>query len=184
MSKPVKEMLTQEYRRRYAGVEGACLVSVIGLDAVSTNRLRRELKAANIRLQVIKNSLARRAFTGTPLEPLGSALEGACAMVTGGESVIDVAKILVAAKKNYPKMELRVGMLDGDTELIAIERLASFRNRTELLRELAALIASPGRRLAGCLRGPGGRIAGCVQAMIDKAPGEGSAQAEAVEAGA
>ena len=184
MSKPVKEMLTQEYRRRYAGVDGACLVSVIGLDAISTNRLRGELKARNIRLQVIKNSLARRAFAGTPLEALGPALEGACAMVTGGDSVIDVAKILVAAKKNYPKMELRVGLLDGDPELIEVERLASFKNRTELLGELAMLIASPGRRLAGCLRGPGGRIAGCLQAMVEKAPGAGDAEPQAAEAGA
>ncbi len=184
MSKPVKEMLTQEYRRRYAGLDGACLVSVIGLDAISTNRLRGELKARNIRLQVIKNSLARRAFAGTPLEPLGSALEGPCAVVTGGESVIDVAKVLVAAKKNYPKMELRVGMLDGDAELIDIERLASLKSRTEMLGELVMLIASPGRRLAGCLRGPGGRIAGCVQAVAEKAPGAGEAEPQAAEAGA
>lgn len=168
MSKPVKDWITQEYRDRYQSVDSACVVSVIGLDAISTNRLRGELRSKNIRLQVIKNSLARRALGESTLAPLAKALEGPCALVTGGESVIDLAKTLVELKKSYPALELKLGMLDGDPELVEIERLAKMKSRVDLLGELAMLIASPGRRLAGCLAGPGGRIAGCLKAIADK----------------
>ena len=73
MSKPVKDMITNEYKARYGELSNACLVSVIRLDAISTNRLRGELQEKDLRLQVIKNSLARRAFADCPLAPLKSA---------------------------------------------------------------------------------------------------------------
>ena len=169
MSKPVKDIITIEYERLYSGVDSACVVNVIGLDAISTNKLRNELKAKKIRLHVVRNSLARRALEKEPLAPLASALDGPCALVTGGDSMIDVAKTLVGLKKTYPKIELKIGMVDGDPDLLEIERMAKLKTRVETLGEVAMLIASPGRRLAGCINAPGGKIAGCIKAIIEKA---------------
>jgi large subunit ribosomal protein L10 len=180
MSKPIKEMMTREYQRRYDQVNTACVVSVIGLDAISTNRLRGELRARNLRLQVVKNSLAQRAFSGTPLAPLCQAFEGPCALVTGEGSAIDIAKALVDLQKTNPKIELRVGILDGDPELISVEQLARMKGRLELLGELAAIIRAPGACLAGDLAGPASRIAGCLKAIAEKS-GEDQAE-EAVPA--
>jgi len=140
MSKPVKDLMTKEYQRRYGESNTACVVSVIGLDAISTNKLR-------------------------------------CALVTGAGSAIEIAKALVDLRKNYPKIELKVGILDGEPELISVEQLAKMKGRVELLGELAGAIRSPGARLAGCLAGPGGRIAGGLKALVDK--GEKSAESAA-----
>ena len=172
MSKPVKDLISRDYQNRYVGVDSACVVSVIGLDAISTNRLRGELRSKNIRLQVVKNRLARRAFVDSPLEPLGKTLEGPCAFVTGGESIIDVAKTLAGLRKTYPAIKLKQGMLDGDPELIDVAQLAKMKSRVELLGEVAMLIASPARSVAGCLAGPGGRITGCLKARADKEDGD------------
>ena len=70
MSKKVKDLVTQEYARRYESVDSACVVSVIGMDAISANRFRGELHAKNVKIQVIKNTLARRAFGESTLAPL------------------------------------------------------------------------------------------------------------------
>jgi large subunit ribosomal protein L10 len=174
MSKPVKDLITRDYQESYRDVDSACVISVVGLDAVSTNRLRGELLAKNVRLRVVKNSLARRAFADSPLAPLGDALEGPCSLVTADESAIDIAKLLVECKKKYPQIELKRGILDGDPELLDVEQLAKMKSRLELLGELAMLLTSPGRAIAGCLSGPGGRIAGCLKAMVEK---EGAAEA-------
>lgn len=165
MSKPVKDLMTQEYQQEYGELESACIVSVIGLDAISTNRLRGDLRSKNLRLKVIKNSLARRAFAGGPMALVGEALDGPCALVTGGESTIDAAKALVDLKKTYPKIELKMGMMAGYPEMIEVEKLAKMKNRVELLGELAAQLLSPAARLAGCLASPGGRIAGCLKTI-------------------
>ncbi len=169
MSKPVKDLITKEYKDRYGALDSACVVSVIGLDGIAANKLRGELASKKIRLQVLKNSLAKRAFAQTGLAALGEALDGPCALVTGGESIIDVAKVLVDVKRAYPQVELKVGILAGDPELLTIEKLARMKSRQELLSEVVMLIASPGRRLAACLQSPGGRIAGCLKALIEKA---------------
>ncbi len=168
MSKPVKDLVTNEYKALFGDVDGACVVSVIGLDAISTNKLRGELRAKNIQLKVVKNSLARRALSDGPLAPLSPALTGPCALVTGGASVIDVAKTLVDLKRTYPKIELRQGILGGEADLIDLERLASMKSRAELIGEIAMLITSPGRRIAGCVASPAGKIAGCIKAIADK----------------
>lgn len=168
MSKPVKDLVTNEYKELFGNADGACVVSVIGLDAISTNKLRGELRAKNLNLKVIKNSLARRAFGDGPLAALGTALTGPCALVTGGESVIDVAKALVDLKKTFPQIELKQGVFGGDTDLIDLERLASMKSRTELIGEVAMLVVSPGRNIAGCVAGPASLIAGCIKAIADK----------------
>jgi large subunit ribosomal protein L10 len=175
MSKPVKDAMTREYQQDFGGISSACVVSVIGLDAKATNKLRRELLAKNIHLQVVKNSLARRAFVDGPLGPLGKALDGPCALVTGGTSIIDVAKTLDALKKNYPQLELKLGMLEGDPDLVEVEKLAKMKGRMELLADVAACLASPGRKLAAAIASPGGKIAGCLKAMVEK--GEEGAEA-------
>jgi len=175
MSKPVKDLITQEYKKVYRDLDSACVVSVIGLDAISTNKLRGELRQKEIRLQVIKNSMARRALADTTLGPLSSALEGPCALVTGGSSVIDVAKLLVDFQKTYPQLELKIGMLDGDPELIDLKQLAKMKSREELIAEVAMLISSPARNIAGCLAAAGGRLAGCIKAIAEKQEGSEAA---------
>lgn len=178
MSKPVKDVITHEYQARYSELASACVVNVIGLDAVSTNRLRNELGAKKIRLQVVRNSLARRALADHPLAPLASAMKGPCALVTGGDSMIDVAKLLVSMKKTYPKLELKVGIIDGDPDIIDVEQMAKMKSRVEMLGEVAMMIASPGRRVAGCVASPGGKIAGCVKAIVEKAEKDAPAAEE------
>jgi large subunit ribosomal protein L10 len=99
--------------------------------------------------------------------------------VTGGGSVIDVAKTLVELKKTFPKIELRQGILGGESDLIDLERLASMKSRVELLGDVAMLIVSPGRKIAGCVASPAGKIAGCIKAIADKQEGGEAAEAAA-----
>jgi large subunit ribosomal protein L10 len=168
MSKLIKNAISEQYSSRYEGVDSACVVNLVGLDAISTNRLRGELEQKEIRLQVVKNSLARRALGEGPLGPLVGALEGPCALVVGGGSAIDLAKTLVDARKSYPKLELKLGIIEGDPGLVEVEQLAKMKGKQELLAEIALLLGSPAASLAGCAQGPAGRIAGCVKAIIEK----------------
>jgi large subunit ribosomal protein L10 len=168
MSKPLKQMMTDALRDRYVGVESACVVDLTGLDVVSTTRFRRTLREKSIRVSVVKNSLAARAFQGTPLEALGRSLEGPSALVSGGDSIIEVAKALVAAAKEYAVIRLKQAIVEGDPSLMTVEDVSRLKSRLELIGEVAMLIASPGRRVAGCIAGPQAKLAGCVKAIADR----------------
>lgn len=169
MSKAVKGMVTAELATRFEGLASACLVDLTGLDVQAQESIRRMVREKSGRLQVVKNSLARRAMAGGPLEPLGHAMDGPCAVVTTSESLIDVAKGLVEAAKEFTELTLKEAILDGDPGLLTVLQLSKMKSRAELFSEIAMLLASPGRALAGCLSSPQSKIAGCLKAIIEKA---------------
>jgi large subunit ribosomal protein L10 len=170
MSKTIKNMVTDELRGRYAGLRSACVIDVTGMNVQQQERLRTAVRARAARVEVVRNSLARRAFGDGPLAPLGSVLQGPCALVTSAQtSAIDIAKTLVEAAKEFSELKLKQAMLDGDPELVSVEALSKMRGQRELMGEIAVLVSSPGRAIAGCLRSPQSKIAGCLKAMIDKA---------------
>ncbi len=162
-------MVTAELRERYSGVDSVCVVDLTGLNVQEQEKLRGSLREKNSRLEVIKNSLARHAFQDTPLEPLGTVLEGPCALVTSEDSPIETARVLVEVAKEFAALHLKQAMIDGDPNLVTVEQLSKMLGRTELLGELAMLIASPGRALAACIASPQAKIAGCLKTIADRA---------------
>lgn len=169
MSKPVKALVTEELKAKYAGVSSALVVDMTGMDVQTQEKFRKTLRSKSARVEVVKNSLARRAFAGGPLEPLGKAMEGPCAVVVAKESLVDVAKMLIESAKEFAKLKFKKAIFDGDPSLMTVEELSKIKGKRELIGEVLMLVSSPGRALAGCLRSPGGKIAGCLKTMADKA---------------
>lgn len=169
MSKAVKKLVTDELRTRYEGTNSACVVELTRMSVRAQESLRARLRDKSAGLQVVKNSLARRAFEDGPLAPLGAALEGPCALVTCSESLIDVAKVLVEAAKDFKELKLKQAIFDGDPSLVSVEELSKMKGQTELIGEVGMLVSSPGRAIAGCIGSPQAKIAGCLKALVDKA---------------
>ena len=169
MSKTIKAMVTDDLRVRYREVRSACVVDLTGLNVQEQQSLRATLRTRSGRLEVMRNSLARRAFQDGPLEPLSSTLVGPCALVTGSESVIELAKALVEAAQEFTQLKLKHAIMEGVPDLLTVEILAKMKSHRELIAEVAQLIGSPARALAGCLASPQSRIAGCLKALIEKA---------------
>ncbi|MCK4659288.1 MAG: 50S ribosomal protein L10 [Phycisphaerae bacterium] len=168
MSKPLKRMVSEDLRRKYEGVDSACVVDLTGLNVQKTQDVRRDLTQKQIRLEVVKNSMARLAFCDGPLEPLARALVGPNALVTGGDSIIEVARALMQWSKEFKEITLKQAIVEGDADLLEVEQLSKMQGRRELIGEVAMLISSPGRAIAGCLSSPQAKIAGCLKAMADK----------------
>ena len=169
MSKPVKELVTRALRDRYEGVQNACVVDLTGLDVQRTQQLRRGLVDKSIQLHVVKNSMARRAFAEGPLGPLAGRLTGPCALVTGADSIMEVARALVYWAKELGDIRLKEAIVEGDPDLLTVEQVAKMMSRLELIGEIALLVSSPGRAIAGCLQSPAGKIAGCLKTLAERA---------------
>ena len=169
MSKTVKAMLAADIERRYTGQENACVVDLTGMNVQQTEVLRTALRQKSARLEVVKNSVARRALDESPLSEIGDSLSGPCALVTTSESIIDTARVLVEMAKEFNSLGLKQAMIEGDVSLVSVADLAKMKGRLELLGDVAGLITSPARALAGCLGSPQAKIAGCLEAMVDKA---------------
>ena len=166
MSKYVKELISRDISHRLEGVEDALLVNVIGIDANQTVVLRRELRSKDIKLMVVKNSMARHATEGTPLAPAFEGVEGTLALVWGGEDFISLVKEVsqLDKSKDYERFEARGGVMDGE-HLTAdrVREISKWPNRVEQLSILSGQILSPGAKLASQLIGPGGALASQIE---------------------
>lgn len=169
MSKPVKNLITKAYTEKFGASAGAVLIGMRGIPSNDNNKFRAALAARNVRATVVKNSLARKAFGGTPLEPLCGLMTGPSALVYGGETVVDVARALVDIAKEFKTIEFKgavmEGMVFGARE---IDRLSKFPTRMEALGNVAGQTLGPARKLASSVLGPGGRVAGILKAVQDK----------------
>jgi len=169
MSKPVKDLITRELAGRYEGVESALWIELLGIDGITTNAFRGELRSRQMRLEIVKNSLFRRACGDGPLAKLAGALDGPAAIATGGESLIDVAKLIDEWRPKMKGLRLRGAVLEGEyigeTEVSGLSKMPS---RRDLQARIVGQALSPGANLAAAALGPGSVLAGCVKALIEK----------------
>jgi ribosomal protein L10 len=161
MSKQLKDMIASELRKRLDGVNDALLVNVIGLDSASTFNLRRELRSKNIKLLVVKNSLAKRATEGTALAKAFDESEGSLALVWGADDIVSLAKELVdlQRKPEYEKFTPRGGVMEG-AKLAPemVKEISKWPNRTGQISIVLGQILSPGSKLLSQITAPGGML--------------------------
>jgi large subunit ribosomal protein L10 len=180
MSKRVKGLLMDDIRGRLDGAVDMLVVDVSKLDGVSTNRLRLALRAKQIHLLTVRNSLARRVLSDAGVKGLDPVLTGSSTLVWGGPDMVALSKEISNWVKDLAKLEIRGGTLDGTTLTAPdVEALSKSPSREELIGKIVQLALSPGARLAGALLGPGGKLAAQLKTIVEKqeSPAEGDAAA-------
>lgn len=183
MSKYVKNLITEHYRQRLAGVDAALLVNVVGLDANRTNHLRKELAQQSIHLLVVKNTLAQRALRGTPLEKAFENVSGPTAICWGAEDVVTLAKEVMkyASDDKFAPFAAKGGVLEG--EALTAEQVADISrwpSRQELLAQLAGRLMGPAAQLMATMAGPGSTLGGQLKQLIESSqPSESSSEGTA-----
>lgn len=170
MSKPVKEMMIREYRDLLGDNENALAIGLRGIESNDTNAIRSGLAKKEIKVTVVRNKLFGQAFGETNLSPLKEVMQGSTALAYGAESVVDVAREIVALLKKFPGIELKGAVLDGmlfegDA---GVKELSKYPTREEAIAQDITLILGPGRKLVGAIKGPGSGLAGIIKAIEEK----------------
>ena len=166
MSKYVKDLITGDLKQRLDGVENCVLANVIGLDANTTVALRKRLREKDIRLLVVKNSLAKRATEGGPLAPAFEGLEGTAAVVWGAEDFVSLVKEVAELDKSddFEQFQALGGVMDGERlDEGRVKEISKWPNRQEQLSLLSGQLTSAWQTLQSQLTGPGGQLASQVE---------------------
>lgn len=165
----IKTLLVKEFVDSWQGVQAFVVVCPIGLDAIVSNQLRADLDSKNIKMIVVKNSVARVALDQLDMAPAAQLLDAPSAICYGGESVVDVARELVDWSKKADALRLRGAFVEGQVfSAEQVYKLAAMPNRNELLAKIAGLITSPAGRISATITALGGRIAGAIKALTEK----------------
>src|SRR5581483_1191661 len=111
--------------------------------------LRKALRGAGAKYQVVKNTLAERAAKGTKVEGALKDLAGVTSIAYTSGDPVAMAKALTKYAKDTPEFTFKVGVVEGRVVSIKeIESLATMPSKEELMSKLLFLINAPAQRLA------------------------------------
>ncbi len=113
MGRQLKDLMAKELASRYAGTENCLIIGYHGVTAQEEHQLRRALQGKNLKMQVLKNSLAARAFGEIGLDRLTSFLDGPSAIVSGETDVVDMCKAVSEWAREHEKLSVRGGLMNG-----------------------------------------------------------------------
>jgi large subunit ribosomal protein L10 len=111
--------------------------------------LRKALRGAGAKYQVVKNTLAEKAAEGTKVEGALKDLKGVTSIAYTTGDPVAMAKALTKYAKDTPEFTFKVGVVEGRViNIKEIEALATMPSKEELMSKLLFLINAPAQRLA------------------------------------
>ena len=125
-----------------------------GLDVSTINKLRRNLREADVEYKVVKNSLLLRACHDTDVELIKDSFKGPSAVAISYDDPVAPAKVLTKFAGEHEALEIKTGVMNGKVlDLNAIKSLSTLPPREELLAQLLATINGIPAALARVLSG-------------------------------
>jgi large subunit ribosomal protein L10 len=144
----------EQLRQDLDGVANAYLVDFKGMTVAEDQQLRAEIHKAKITYRVVKNTLARLAVQGTPLEAVGEKFVGTTAIAVTKDDPVTVAKVLSNFAKDHAKFTFKAGVVEGRVIDVAdIERLATMPSKEELISKMMFLVNAGAQRMATATAG-------------------------------
>ena len=147
------------------------LTDISGLTAESSSDLRRLCFKSDVKIQVIKNTLLRKAMEKNDIDfaEMYSSLKGNTAIMFG-ESTNGPAKIIKEFRKKQEMPILKSAYIEesfyfGDDQ---VEVLCSLKSKEELIGEIIGLLQSPPKTVISSLQSAGGTLSGILKTLSEK----------------
>jgi large subunit ribosomal protein L10 len=165
-----KAAVVADVAAQVARSQTLALAEYRGLTVEHLNKLRVDARAKGVYLHVLKNTLARRAVTGTPFEVAAESMAGP--LIYGfSEDAVAAAKVIADFAKGNDKLVIKAGAYAGKAlDANGVKALAAIPSKEVLLSQVAGLLKSPVQRMAA------------VVAALAAKKGESAAPAEAAAA--
>lgn len=133
----------------FQGSPHAILINYLGINVADDERLRRELREANLTYRVVKNTLAIRAAEGTGIATVKDSFKGGTAVALSKDDPVTLAKVLSKWVKEKPMLSFKAAVVEGKAiDVKDIETLSTMPSKEELISKMMFLINSGAQRLA------------------------------------
>ena len=171
MTREQKTTVIKQLTAKLADSTNIYLADVSGLNAETTSKLRRACFKANIKLDVVKNTLLSKAMEASDknFEDLSSVLVGNTAMMFS-EAGNAPAKLIKEFRKKSDEPILKGAFIEeavylGDDQ---VETLVNIKSKDELISEIISLLQSPAKNVVSALKSGSGTLSGIVKTLSER----------------
>ena len=172
MSKRLKQMMVEELRREHEGAEHCVVVDVHRAKGEESVALRRYLAERGVRLRAVRNSTAVRALAQVGMGEVERYLRGPCALASGGEDLLSLARALVECAREHQVVELRGAVCEGrPLEPERVKELARIGSLEALLAVVVGVLQAPLRQMAGTVAAPLRGLSSVVKQAAERSEG-------------
>lgn len=163
-----KEQVVAALREKLVGAQASVVAEYRGLTVAQMTALRVEARKQSVHVQVVKNTLLKRALAGTHFAVLDGLLTGPL-LFAAGEDPVALAKVLTDFAKRNDKLVLTGGVLSGkQIGPEAIQQLSKMPSREELLARLLGTMQAPISGFVRTLNEVPGRFVRTLAAVRDQ----------------
>jgi len=150
--KSEKQKDLDSLKTELAKVSTVILTTFQGITVEDDTKLRRAVQAAGGKYQVVKNTLAELAGSGTPAEGVLKNLKGTNSIAYTQTDPVALAKAMTKVAKDVPAFQFKSGVVEGRVISIAeIKQLAEMPSKEELISKIMFLLNAPAQRIAMAL---------------------------------
>ena len=168
-----KQAVVSEVAAELSKAQAVILAEYRGLEVGVVTSLRAKARKSGVQLRVLKNTLARRAVTGTPFEKLSDQMVGPL-MYGIAQDPVAGAKVLAEFSKENERFVIKGGaMPNAVMSAQDVNALATMPSREELLAKLLGTMQAPVAKLVRTMNEVPGKFVRTLAAVRDakeKAP--------------
>lgn len=146
-----------------------------GLTSSEMTELRKKARDLGVIVKVIRNTLAKKALSGTSYECFNEVLTGPMLLAFSSEEPSATARLLRDFAKDHKKLEIKALSL-GDTLLDSsqVDVLANLPTYEEALAKLLSVLQAPISKLVRTIAEPHTKLVRILAAIRDKKQAEAS----------
>ena len=170
-----KKALVTEVSTVAANAVSVVAAEYRGLTVTQMTDLRARARAQGVYMRVVKNTLARKAVSGTSFECIGPALKGPLVLAFSKEDPGAAARVIKAFAKDNDKLVATLVSLGG--QLLPgkdIDKVASLPTREQALAMLMGVMRAPIQKLVGTLNAAPSKLVRTLAAVRDQRQSAGA----------
>lgn len=168
-TKQQKEVITKELAEKLKEAKGVVFSDFKGLTMKDLVALRKDLRAQNISLKVVKKTLIDIALKNAGINISVKEMEGQIAIAVSGVDEVAAAKVISNFAKTNKNLKVTGGVLEGALlsadQVIALSKLPS---KKELLAKFVGTINTPVTNFVRVLSGNLSNLVRVLQAVAEK----------------
>ena len=174
MTKEQKVQLVEELTEKFRSYSSFYVTDTTGMSVDTVTKLRRKSFEAGIPIQVVKNSLIKKALANLDsdyTEAFPALKQQSAVFFTNESTVKEAAKLILAFRGAGTIPSLKVACIDtaffiGDDKLKTLSKLKS---KNELIGEVVGLLQSPMSNVLGAINSGSNILGGLVKTLSERA---------------